>query len=57
MDLDSLEEKKQLRFVCLDLACRQTVPDEQGKFRDLNSDEAIAMADAFYKFVTKQELN
>lgn len=58
---DEVENKKRLRFACLEMACRQTetLENNEGQHysRDLTTEEAVAMADAFYKFVTKQELN
>jgi hypothetical protein len=57
MDDDAEEDKKQLKFACLELAIRQTKKDQDGMVVDLTADEAVAMADAFYKFITKAELN
>ncbi len=51
------EEKQQLRYACLELACRQTKKDEDGALVDLTDDEAVTMAGKFYNFVTKKELN
>ena len=55
--MDEIEEKQQLRFACLEMACRQTKPNQEGMVVDLNSSEAVAMAEEFYKFVTRKELN
>lgn len=52
-----IDERQQLRYACLEMACRQTKISDEGSPRDLNSIEAVMMAEEFYKFVTKQELN
>lgn len=51
------DETQQLRYACLELACRQTIPTESDKPRDLSKEEAVAMAEEFYKFVTKKDLH
>lgn len=51
------EEKQQFKFMCLDLAIRQTKYDEEGRVRDLTAEEVVNMANSFYDFITKRELN
>lgn len=55
--MDDEEEKQQLRFACLELATHQTKKDDAGTVVDLSASELVQMAEEFYKFINKKELN